>query len=306
MNTRPPLILLYLLFFVNVLLFGSSWMFNKIVLEEGASPIWAAAIRQSIAALVFLLVFFIKRPAVRLNKKQVRLIVFYGVFMMALAHVFAFSGQGHIGSGLASIVFSFFPLAIVIISSILIPKSEPLTVKKVAGTIVGLAGIVVIFYTRGGTEAEGSRVLGIFLILLSVFVNALPNVVIKRDGAELDPLVLNTFGFLIAAPLLLLFALIFEGLPGFAFTPKMLLSELYLGILCSALGFFLYFYLLRHISVFKMALSAYLTPVVAVMLGYLFFDEKLSIDHYIGMFLIFTGIFITEIKHYVKRRPEIL
>ncbi|MBN2780782.1 MAG: DMT family transporter [Candidatus Marinimicrobia bacterium] len=306
MNTRPPLILLYLLFFVNVLLFGSSWMFNKMVLEEGASPIWAAAVRQSIAALVFLLVFLIKRPVFKLKRQHLKLIVFYGVFMMALAHVFAFSGQDHIGSGLASIVFSFFPLAIVIISSLLIPKSEPLTLKKVAGTLIGLAGIVLIFYSRGGTEAEGSRVAGIFLILISVFVNALPNVIIKRDGAELDPLVLNTGGFLIAAPLLLLFALIFEGVPVFTFTRKMILSELYLGILCSALAFFLYFYLLRHISVFKMSLSAYLTPVVAVLLGYLFFDEKLSADHYIGMFLIFTGIFITEIKQNVKRRPEIL
>ncbi|MDZ7821702.1 MAG: hypothetical protein U5N26_07780 [Candidatus Marinimicrobia bacterium] len=40
MNKRPASVWLYLAFFVNILLFGSSWIFNKLVLEEGAPPIW--------------------------------------------------------------------------------------------------------------------------------------------------------------------------------------------------------------------------------------------------------------------------
>ncbi|MBW6458061.1 MAG: DMT family transporter [FCB group bacterium] len=300
MNKRPSSFCLYGAFLLTVIFLGSSWMFNKMLLEEGASPLWAAAIRQCVAALVLLIVFLIRKPALKLNKRHVLLIVIYGIFMMGLAHLFAFKGQQYIFSGLSSIIFSFFPLSIVIVSFIVIPAQEPLTLRKVLGTLLGLLGVVIIFYSRELIREEGSFLLGSTFILLSVFTNAIPNVFIKRDGKDLDSLVLNTGGMLIGALFLTVSALLFEGTPDFTFTPNMIFAFGYLGIFCSALAFLLYFWLLRHVSVFKLSLSAYLTPLVAIVLGYLFYNEILSHNHYIGMLLIFAGIFITEIRTYVK------
>ena len=297
MNNRPAKTLLFLVYFVNIFFFGSSWMFNKMVLMEGASPIWAAVMRQSIAAVVFLIIFAIRRPKLNLTKSHIKLILMYGVFMMALGHIFSLSGQLHINSGLASIIFSFFPLAVVLISAVLIPKEEPFTLRKLLGTLLGFIGIALLFYTQNMLDAGDKQLLGITFILLSVFVNSIPNVIIKRDGANLDPLILNTGGMLVASLLLLISAFTFEGLPDFTITRKMIFAELYLGIICSALGFFLYFWLLRHVSVFRMAITAYFTPLVAVFLGYIFYNEILSLNHYIGMLLIFTGIFIAELKY---------
>lgn len=217
--------------------------------------------------------------------------------MMGLGHLLSISGQKHINAGLASIIFSFFPLAVALFSSILMPKKEPFTPKKLLGLIIGLAGIVLLFYTQGLLDGGSSQIFGIVLILSSVLVNSIPNVIIKRDGADLDPLILNTFGMSLAAILLLVSAFLFEGAPNVVFTPKLIFSELYLGVICSALGFFIYFWLLGHISVVKLALSAYLTPLVAVFMGFIFYDEILSLNHYIGMLLIFMGIFITEYKY---------
>lgn len=296
MNNRPAKILLFLAYAANIFFFGSSWIFNKMVLVEGAPPLWAAAMRQSVAAIVFILVFLIKRPKFKLTRSHVLLIVMYGIFMMALGHIFSLMGQQHIDSGLASIIFSFFPLAVILISAVLLPKQEPLTLKKLFGTLIGLIGIALLFYTQNMLEGNGKQVLGIVFILLSVTVNSIPNVIIKRDGRDLDPLVLNTGGMLLASLLLLASALIFEGKPDYEITRRMTFSVLYLGIICSAAGFFLYFWLLRHISVFRMALTAYMTPLVAVFLGYVFYNEILSINHYIGMIFIFMGIFIAEWK----------
>jgi drug/metabolite transporter (DMT)-like permease len=267
------------------------------VLQEGATPIWAAVMRQSIAALVFLIVLAIKRPKIKLSRQDIKLIIIYAIFMMSLGHVLSLFGQKHIDSGLASIIFSFFPLAIVIISSILIPKIEPITFKKIAGSMIGLFGIILLFYTQGLLETGKTEILGIILILASVLVNSIPNVIIKRDGAKLDPIILNAGGMLIASFLLTISAFAIEGTPNFVLTKRLIFAELYFGILCSALGFFLYFWLLQHVSVFKLSLSAYITPMVAVFLGYIFYNEILSINHYIGMLLIFTGIFITEITY---------
>jgi drug/metabolite transporter (DMT)-like permease len=297
MNNRPAKILLFVAYVANIFFFGSSWIFNKMVLVEGAPPLWAAAMRQGTAAIVFLIVFLIKRPKFKLTRSHVILIIMYGIFMMTLGHMFSLIGQQHIDSGLASIIFSFFPLAVVLISAVLIPKQEPFTLKKLFGTLIGLAGIILLFYTQNMLDSDGKQVLGIFFILMSVLVNSVPNVIIKRDGKDLDPLVLNTGGMVLAAILLLSSSFIFEGPPRFELTQRMLFAELYLGIICSALGFFLYFWLLRHVSVFRMALTAYMTPLVAVALGYVFYNEILSLNHYIGMLLIFTGIFIAEITN---------
>jgi drug/metabolite transporter (DMT)-like permease len=306
MNNRPANILLFLAYFANIFFFGSSWIFNKTVLVEGASPLWAATMRQGIAAIVFIIIFLIKRPKLNLTKAHIKLIIMYGVFMMALGHIFTLIGQQHIDSGLASIIFSFFPLAVVLISAILLPKQEPLTLKKIFGTLIGLIGIALLFYTQNMLKGNGYQLLGIGFVLLSVIVNSIPNVIIKRDGEHLDSLILNTGGMLIASVLLFSSALIIEGKPDFVLTNRMIFSVLYLGIICSAAGFFLYFWLLRHVSVFRMAITAYMTPLVAVFLGYIFYNEILSLNHYIGMLLIFTGIFIAEfkIRTKLKNKPE--
>jgi len=300
MNNRPAKILLFLAYVANIFFFGSSWIFNKMVLVEGAPPLWAAAMRQGTAAIVFILVFLIKRPKFKLNRSHIMLIVMYGIFMMALGHMFSLMGQQHIDSGLASIIFSFFPLAVILVSALLIPKQEPFTLKKLFGTLIGLAGIALLFYTQNMLEGDGKQILGIVFILLAVLVNSVPNVIIKRDSYDLNPLVLNTGGMVLAAVLLLISAVVFEGKPSFEITRRMTFSVLYLGIICSAAGFFLYFWLLRHVSVFRMALTAYMTPLVAVFLGYVFYNEILSLNHYIGMLLIFAGIFIAELK--MKRK----
>lgn len=304
MSAKPARILLFLAYIANIFFFGSSWMFNKMALVEGAPPLWAAAMRQSIAAVVFIIVFLIRRPKFKLNASHIRLIVMYGVFMMMLGHMFSLLGQQHIDSGLASIIFSFFPLAVVIFSAILIPKQEPFTLRKLLGTLLGIAGIAVLFYTQNMLDAGDKQLLGIMFILMSVLVNSLPNVIIKRDGKDLDPLVLNTGGMILASILLLTSGFIFEGAPTFDLTPRLIAAELYLGIICSAAGFFLYFWLLRHVSVFRMALTAYMTPLVAVFLGYIFYNEILSLNHYIGMLLIFAGIFIAEFNRSNKTKVK--
>jgi len=304
MRNKPATILLILAYIANIFFFGSSWMFNKMVLVEGAPPLWAAAMRQSIAAIVFLIIFAIKRPKLDLNRKNITLIIMYAVFMMALGHIFALYGQQYIDSGLASIIFSFFPLAVILISAILIPKQEPFTLKKLFGTLIGLLGIALLFYTQNMLEGNGMQVLGIVFILVSVLVNSIPNVIIKRDGADLDPLILNTGGMLLASVLLVISAFTIEGVPAFTLTKRMIFAELYLGIICSAAGFFLYFWLLRHVSVFRMALTAYITPLVAVFLGYIFYNEILSLNHYIGMLLIFAGIFIAELRMRNKKQGQ--
>lgn len=296
--------MLILAYIANIFFFGSSWIFNKMVLVEGAPPLWAATMRQSIAAIVFLIIFAIKRPKLNLDRKKIKLIIMYAVFMMALGHIFALYGQQYIDSGLASIIFSFFPLAVILISAVLIPKQEPFTLKKLFGTLIGLLGIALLFYTQNMLEGNGMQALGIVFILVSVLVNSIPNVIIKRDGADLDPLILNTGGMLLASVLLTISAFSIEGVPVFALTKRMIFAELYLGIICSAAGFFLYFWLLRHVSVFRMALTAYITPLVAVFLGYIFYNEILSLNHYIGMLLIFTGIFIAELRMRNKKQGQ--
>ncbi|MFA6618353.1 MAG: DMT family transporter [Candidatus Neomarinimicrobiota bacterium] len=296
MSAKPARLILYIAFLVNIFIFGSSWIFNKMVLQEGAGPLWATTIRQSIGALTLILILLIKRPKFKLSQRHIILIIIYALFMMALSHLFSFQGQKYIDAGLASIVFSFFPLAVALFSSILMPKKEPFTIKKLIGLLIGLMGIILLFYAQdilGGGKAE---ILGIMFILFSVLTNAFPNVIIKRDGEDLHPLILNTFGMALAAILLVIFTSIVEGPPDFTFTPTFILAELYLGIICSALGFFLYFWLLQHVSVLKLSLSAYLTPLVAIFLGFIFYNEILTLNHYIGMLLIFMGIFITEFK----------
>ena len=79
-----------------------------------------------------------------------------------------------------------------------------------------------------------------------------------------------------------------------------LLSIIYLAIMGSAVGFPLYFYLLKKLNAERVALIALITPVTALLVGAFFNDEVVSSRVWLGSALIITGLAIYE---YGKHLP---
>jgi len=58
----------------------------------------------------------------------------------------------------------------------------------------------------------------------------------------------------------------------------------------------LYFWLLKTTSAVLMSLITFITPPLALIWGWFVLDEQLTVNLFLGMFVIFSGIFIVRRK----------
>ena len=120
------------------------------------------------------------------------------------------------------------------------------------------------------------------------------DVLVKLRGRHIDPVILTIFQMISGVVPLSLLALILErGSPEVRWTALTVVSLLYLAFVGSALAFVLLYWLIQHIAVTKTMLITFATPLVAVLLGTLFLDEKLSWPVAVGGFAILLGMGLT-------------
>ena len=78
------------------------------------------------------------------------------------------------------------------------------------------------------------------------------------------------------------------------FSPATIGSILYLAVLGSVVAFAGYFWLLRKITAVKISLIAFVTPLIAMFLGYAVLQEVLSTHDYAGAAMVLAGVLIVQ------------
>ncbi|HDR05623.1 MAG TPA: DMT family transporter [Candidatus Marinimicrobia bacterium] len=295
MKQSPPNWLLMLGFIIITILWGSSWLVNKIVLDNGLEPFAAASWRYFFAALFMILIVLIRRKKLYYSRSDLPLILLHGLLMIAIPNALVFWGQQFISSSLASILFSVYPLTVALISHLLLDK-ERLSLRRFGGIFLGFVGVAILFVEKSTFEASFTF-WGMAAVIAQVILVAIATVLIKRDGESADPFILNMGGMLTGTIALFIFTMFSEGLPPLPGATA-LYALVYLGIFASCVTFVIYFWLMKYIEVTKLSFTAYLTPIVALILGVGLYGENIYLHTLLGMLTIFTGIFIADLPMY--------
>ena len=200
-------------------------------------------------------------------------------------------GSQYIPSGLISVLFGLTPIVTGVIAAIWL-QERSLTASKLAGIILGIVGLIVIF--GSGVELSDGAVYGIAAVLLSVILHSISAVWVKSISPRLPALEVTNGGLLIAAPLYLVTWLLFsDGWPEDIST-RTALSISYLAVFGSVLGFIMYFYVLKHIDASRVALVTLLTPVLALLLGQGLNNETINPAVWVGTFCILVGMSVYQ------------
>ncbi|HYM03914.1 MAG TPA: DMT family transporter, partial [Stellaceae bacterium] len=200
-------------------------------------------------------------------------------------------GQTHIASGLASILNATTPLFTIIVAHIA-TRDEKLTANKLGGVLLGLAGVSVMI---GADTINGMSygVAGQIACLGAALCYAFAGIYGRRfRRMGLSPLATAT-GQVTATTLMLLpvVALIdrpwtFSGLPSTQTWTALLAAAL----LCTALGYVLYFRILATAGATNLMLVTLVMPAGAILLGAIVLGERLAPRHFAGMTLIGIGL----------------
>jgi drug/metabolite transporter (DMT)-like permease len=282
---------------VLCLIWGSTWLFIKIGLED-LPPITFAAIRFVIAAAILSLLIAIRRLSIPRTRHDLILIALTGILSFSLNYGLVFWGEQYISSGLAALLQSTLPAFGLLLAHYYLP-GEPLTVPRIAGVILGVFGVGVIFSNQ--LRVSGSKALwGSAALVLSAFCAANANVLVKAYCKHIDPVVLAAGQMMSGLVPLFLIGIPLEGNPfKFHWTWPAVICLLYLAVVGTVIAFSLYYWLIKNMKVTDTMMIALVTPVVAVILGMVALKETLEWRTLAGGLLIISGLALI-----VFRRPR--
>jgi drug/metabolite transporter (DMT)-like permease len=181
--------------------------------------------------------------------------------------------------------------------------NERVGIYKTIGVLVGFIGISIIFLNDIALDVSGYT-LGMIAILFSAFIQGFAAVIIKKYAGGLNPLSMNFVPLLIAGVVLIPAGVIFENRESLTFDMKAVYSILYLAFFGTVVTFTTFYWLMKRIDVVILSLSTFITPIIALILGVIFLNEKFSSNHIIGTSLVLIGILFANFKGLVKYYKE--
>ena len=274
------------LFAAVSVIWGMPYLFIKIAVDE-ISPSVVAWSRLALAAAVLLPVAW-KLGALRGLRERWRILTVFAAVEMAVPWPLLGFGEVHISSSLAAILVATVPLFVALLAT-RFDHSERPTATRLVGMLIGLAGVVALVGIDIG--GKGDELLGALAILVVAFLYAIGPMIVKRRLSDVDPL--GPVAASLGIATLLVTPLALASLPDSTPSADTFASIAVLGLVCSALGFLVFFRLIAEIGPGRATVITYINPVVALALGVVVLDESVTTGVVVGLLLILAGSWLS-------------
>ena len=267
---------------------GTTWLAMKIGIST-VSPGVFAGLRWTLAGLIILAFRRFRGQRVMPPPRLIPRLIFISVVLITLNQIIQLYGLKYITAGLAAVISSALtPLALLVFS--VTAGQERFSTRQFAAITVGVVGVAMLF---GPSAVAGTldvlEVIGAAGVTIGVLCYTAGSVMTRPVMRTLEPVQLAGLTDLIGGVVLLVSALAVEpgawqsmrlhwGWPAF-------LAWLYLLVPGALMSTTMYFLLVRDWGASRPGTYAFISPVIAVVIGCSFFDEKLDWGEAVGMVL---------------------
>ena len=273
------------------LVWGCSFIFIKLGLEF-LTPFGVAFVRCALGAITLLIV--VKLMKINLPKEKSTWYKLWVVAMLlnvAPGILFAYA-QLHVTSVLAGIINATTPLATLVVMLIAF-REEKLKAEQIYGLLLGGLGVMVVLGIWQGIG--DNQLTGVIALLIAVTCYGISFPYSKRNiiPLGLKPEAAATTQLIMAAITLLPFYL-YDGIPQDNYRPVNIFAMLALGILGSGFAYIWNFSIIAAAGSSIASSVTYLTPVVAVFVGWLFLGEVIVWHEPVGALLVILGAAVSQ------------
>lgn len=281
-------------------IWGTTWIFIKIGLDD-LPPIAFAASRFLLGVAILFAVIRIQKIPLPRSAKEWRLIALTGVLQFSINYSLVFWSEQYITSGLAAVLQSMITVFGLILAWFFLPN-ERITKIKIFAVVMGIFGVGVIFYDQLKVQSL-MAFLGCLGVVIGSYAAAQASILIKAKGGGIHPAALVFCQMLCGLPVIIVYSLIAEGNPiTFHWTWRAVVCVLYLTIAGTIAAFWLYYWLLSRIESTKAMMISLVTPLLAVVIGWLVLGEKLPPQTGLGGLLIIGSIGLIVFRRKIRHR----
>ena len=264
-------------------LWGSSYLFIKVALEDGVSPGLMVFVRTALAALV-LLPLAVRRDVLGGLRENLQAILVLAIVQMAGPLLLIALGERAISSSLTGILVATAPIFTFLLAFAL-EGEERASSLSLVGVGLGVAGVALLLGvdTGGGAAA----LLGGLLVVTASFGYGVGAWFVRRRVRDVDRVAM--VGVTAATAALLTAPLAAASLPAEAPGLAALGSLAALGVLCTGAAFVIFYSLVASDGPERASLVGYLAPGFSIAYGVTLLDESFTAATAAGLLLITGG-----------------
>jgi drug/metabolite transporter (DMT)-like permease len=284
---KPSPLAVNLILALLCLIWGSTWLVIRIGLRD-IPPLHGVALRFTLASVVL---WAASKPLSRIEGGTPPprwMVGVFGSLNFAVSYGIVYCSETVIGSALASVLWAVFPMMMAISGHLFLP-GERLARTHWLGFGLGFLGVALLFQTDLRAVSTEAVWIGA-IYMLSPLVSAFGQTCVKKHGAGVSSILLNRNGITLASVYLWAAALSIEHGQAVAFTLPAVLTVVYLGLVGTCVAFGLYYWVLRFTPAYKMSLIAYVTPVIAIFLGWSLGEEPVGWTTLAGAGMVLGGV----------------
>jgi drug/metabolite transporter (DMT)-like permease len=290
-----------LIWLILCLIWGTTWIFIKIGLED-LPPVTFAAARFILAVIILAIIIKVQRLPLPKTVADWKLMALTGILQFSVNYSLVFWSEQYISSGLAAVLQAMITVFGLVLAWIFLP-AERITKLKIFAVFLGIIGVSIIFIEQLQINSVKAFA-GCAAIVVGAYAAAQASILIKAKGSLLHPASMVFAQMICGIPLLVLYALIQEGNPfNFRWSWRAIICILYLTVLGTIAAFWLYYWLLSKIESTKAMMISLVTPLIAVVVGAIFLGEALPPQTFFGGVLILAGIGLIVIRPKLKFKP---
>lgn len=286
--------LIILAFFSIYVIWGSTYLLNKIAVAE-LPPFMLASIRFIIAGTLIFGLCKILNINLAITKKQLTNTAIAGFLFLTFGNGIVVWALKYIDSGFAALQISAQPLVVLILMRVL--DGKKIKPMSLVGVVLGIAGIYLLVSQKEIISQENS-VLGMVLIFMALLSWAYGSIFVSKADLPRNYFVNTGFQMLFGGIMLFVASIVFgeDWSSPTNWTEPTLYSMLLLIIFGSIVAFTSFNYLLKTVSPEKVATSTYVNPLIALLLGWYFLNEQITLQSIIAAIVLLTGVYFINTR----------
>ena len=270
-----------------VLAWGLVWPVNKVLLES-LSPLWLIAVRSAIATVALFAIAAARGRLASPPRADLPVVLSITLLHMIGFGVFASWGLQTVPTGRSVVLAYTTPLWVVPGAALFL--GERLTPRRLAGVVIGLLGLLVLFNPLAFDWSSRAAVLGNGAILLAALLWAASILHIRAHRWRSTPFDLVPWEMLLATVILTPVALAASPPPAAEWSGRVFWLLLYAGIPGTAIAYWATAAASRALPAVTTSLGLLATPVVSTVIATLWLGEPVTLSLVIAIVLILGGV----------------
>lgn len=274
------------------IIWASAFIAIKIAVPE-TGPLWLAAIRVGIGAIILLPYALWKGMHLPKGQRQWRLIAVMSLLNVVIPFFLISWAELTIDAGVTSLLMGMGPF-LALLGSHIFTTDDKITGPKLLAVLCGFSGMIVLVGWDALSQVGTQHTLAQLAALGGCLCYVVAGLIIRR--IELDASSLAVLALTIGSLILVPSAFLFSGAPSMALSNQAVAALLWLGIVPTGIAYILRFYLIRTVGYTTFALSINMIPVFGVFLGFFILGEALRPQVLIALVLVIAGLFAARMK----------